>query len=85
MDRLGMLVRVNRLQKGETIKQLAKALKCSESFATHIESARSVPVSPRIIRELRIRYKIPATVIEKAAECRNKVGRAYYKKYRKAA
>lgn len=85
MDKLGRLIREKRTEKGETLKQLAKALECSEVFAKHIESARSVPISPRLITALRRHYRIPASVMECAANIRTRRAKAYLRQYRKAA
>jgi transcriptional regulator with XRE-family HTH domain len=82
MDTLGKIVNEKRIKRGETLKQLARALKCSEAFARHIESSPIVPISPRLIGGLRKHYRLPLSTLEKAAKNRNRVGTEYYRKYK---
>lgn len=82
MDQLGKMIREKRLRKNETLKQMAKAIKCSESFARHIELAPHVPVSERLINNLARHYRISRGRLAGPAKKRKKTGTAYYKKYR---
>jgi len=83
MDALGRLVREARDKRGETIKQMAKAIKCSEAFAKHIEIGKVVPISERLIEALKGHYSLNPIKLKKAASIRQKIGRAYYAKWRR--
>lgn len=83
MDRLGKVVREAREKRGDSLKALARHCKISLPFARHIEHSRSVPVSPRIVECLQHFYRIPRPKLEAAAKSRNRIGRAYYRTYRK--
>lgn len=79
MDQLGKIVRARREKRGETYKQMAKAIGCSEAFARHIECSQLVPISERLIIAVRRHYRIPAAIISTPAAIRRKRGKAYYK------
>lgn len=85
MDKFGKLIRECRDNKGETIGQLAQVIGCSEAFVRHIESSKSVPVSERLISALKKHYRKASSEIEKLSKSRNRVGKAYYREYRKSA
>lgn len=82
MDALGKLVHEKRAKKKETRKQLAKVIKCSEHFARHIESSRTVPISDRLITAVAKHYRIPMSQIEPLAAKRARVGRAYMRAWK---
>lgn len=79
MDKLGKIVREKRIKRGETLKQMAKAIKCSEGFARHIEASEIVPISPRLVQELMSHLRIPRSKILPAARVRYKAGQKYYR------
>jgi len=81
MDRLGKLIREARDSKGETLKEMAKAIKCSEAFARHIESSQSVPISDRLIQACIAHFKLPKVKTIAAAKERYTRGRSYYRKW----
>ena len=85
MDKLGKIVRQAREKKGETIKDLAKKLDCSEAFAATIETHKHVSISPRLINGLKKHYRANSKEIERAAESRNKFGKKWQSQYRKKA
>lgn len=83
MDAFGSTVRRYRESNGETLKQMAKALKISEAFARHIESSRTVPVSEQLVDAIIGHYRIgPKRKFKIAAWARYRNGLAYYKQYR---
>lgn len=82
MDKFGNLIRSKRLEKKETIESLAKFLDVSLTFANQIETAKIVPVSDRIVEKLAKHYRLKRDLIDKLAESRNRVGKAYYSNYR---
>lgn len=83
MDKFGKLIREARIEKKETPKELAKILDCSVAFVGHIEGSKIVPVSPRLINNLKKHFKSKAGTIEKLSKRRNAVGKSWYRKYRK--
>lgn len=85
MDTLGKLVHARRVKKDESVKQMAKAIKCSEGFAMSIEYAPHVAISDRLLTNLSKHYRIKKSDLEKAAVIRNRKSKAYYKKYQKKA
>jgi len=83
MPNFGQVVRMSREKRGESKKALATYLKISEGFVKHLESSRTVPVSPRIVGALARHYRLPKAKLERLAARRNVVARAYYRNYRK--
>lgn len=76
------MIQVKRMEAGESFEKLAKALKISPAFAKHLVYSDIVPVSPRLVEGLARRYGIPKKRLALLAEHRNRIGRAYYRKYR---
>jgi ribosome-binding protein aMBF1 (putative translation factor) len=72
MDKLGKIVRAQREAKKESTKQLAKVLKCKESFVKHIEHSKCVSISERIEKGLRFHFRSMKEEISKAVKSRNK-------------
>lgn len=85
MDTLGKLVHEKRTKKKETVRAMAKAIKCSPGFAMSIEYAPHVAISDRLIVALSKHYKIKKSDIEKAAAARKRRSKKYYQKYQKSA
>lgn len=84
MDKLGKLVNEKREKRGETLAQMAKAIKCSAAFARHIEASPIVPISQRLADGLAKHYSLNRKELAKAVQTRNRVGKSYYRQYNKA-
>ena len=78
----GQIVRYNREKRGQDKKTLARKLGISEHFVNHIESAKIVPVSPRLVNEIAHIYHIPLKKLDRLAQARNRIGKKYYREYR---
>jgi len=82
MDKLGKLIAEARETRDVSIEKLAKEIDCSENYARHLQSNPRTIVSDRLRENLAIVLGIPKTKLEEAIEARNKVGKAFYAKYR---
>lgn len=82
MTKFTKTIREKFESKADSVTSLAKALKISEPFARVVIGCDKAPLSPRVVMELSKRYRLPLKDLVIMAEKRNKIGRAYQKKYR---
>lgn len=82
MLKFNRVIKQKMESKGDTIIDLAKALKVSVSRAKHIRWAACVPITENIINILAKRYGINRSYLFKVAGERNRYARRYLKNYR---
>lgn len=85
MDKFGRIVHEKRIKRGESLRKLARALRVSPGFASHIEHSFFVWISPRIIMGLCRHYRLPLSQLERAAALRNRSYVKYHEKRRRSA